>query len=114
VTTADTWSPGRPRTQAIALLAACLVLLAAGAITDTGRVPGWEQAVFHAINGLPDALPVPMWLFQLLGLLFVPAIVDVVGGAAAGIAIAALAHLAIQPFRRDEERRSALTVGATA
>jgi membrane-associated phospholipid phosphatase len=225
VTTADTWSLGRPRTQAIALLAACLVLLGAGAVADTGRVPGWEQAVFHAINGLPDALRIPMWLFQLLGLLFVPAIaavgafafrriwlgitllaliplklavehlvikrlversrpatsichldltcghfrdvplhgdsfvsghaviawsvawlvlpylpgrwravaiglavlnsvarvylgahnpLDVVGGAAAGIAVAALVHLAIQPFRRDAQRRSAAAVGATA
>lgn len=75
--THDNWSLDRPRTQAVALGAACAVLVAAGAIADTGRAPGWEQAVFHGINGLPDALRSPMWVFQLLGLLLVPAVVAV-------------------------------------
>lgn len=216
----------RPSTQAVALGAACLVLIAAGAVASTGRVPGWEQAVFHGINGLPGALRTPMWLFQLLGLLLVPAIaavgafafrrpwlglslllliplklavehlvikqlversrpatsichldltcghfrdvplrgdsfvsghaviawavawlvlpylprpwravaialallnsvarvylgahnpLDVVGGAAAGVAVAAVLHLVVQPFRRDDARRSAAEpVGAIA
>lgn len=47
----------------------------AGMIASGGRVPGWEEAVFDAINGLPDALEPLMWIFQLAGLLFVPVVV---------------------------------------
>jgi len=70
-----------PRTQTVALLAAIAVLTGTGAIAATGSVPGWEQAIFHAVNGLPDALRVPMWTFQLLGLLLVPALVGIVAAA---------------------------------
>lgn len=61
-------------TGAVALAVAVL----AGVIASSGEVPGWEAAVFHAINDLPDWLETPMWVFQLAGLLFVPLVVAVV------------------------------------
>jgi membrane-associated phospholipid phosphatase len=57
----------------IALGVALAVILVSGLIANTGEVPGWEQAIFHGINGLPDFLKAPMWVFQLAGLLLVPA-----------------------------------------
>jgi undecaprenyl-diphosphatase len=51
---------------------ASVVAVVAGAIASGGTVPGWEEAIFDAINGLPDWLEGPMWIFQLAGLLFVP------------------------------------------
>jgi undecaprenyl-diphosphatase len=48
------------------------VAVVAGAIAWGGTVPGWEEAIFDAINGLPGWLEGPMWIFQLAGLLFVP------------------------------------------
>lgn len=55
--------------------AALAVLVASALVARTGEVPGWEQGVFHALNGLPDFLRGPMWVFQLAGLLAVPGIV---------------------------------------
>jgi undecaprenyl-diphosphatase len=69
---------GDPRPQLVALLVAAAVLALAALVARSGSVPGWEQAVFHGINGLPDALRAPMWVFQLLGLLLVPAVAAVV------------------------------------
>jgi undecaprenyl-diphosphatase len=54
---------------------ALAVLVVSALVARTGEVPGWEQGVFHAINGLPDFLRGPMWVFQLAGLLAVPGIV---------------------------------------
>jgi hypothetical protein len=51
---------------------ASVVAVVAGAIASGGKVPGWEEEIFDAINGLPDWLEGPMWIFQLAGLLFVP------------------------------------------
>ena len=60
------------------LFGAVVVFVACAAVASTGDVPGWERAVFHGINGLPDVLDRPMWLFQLVGLLLVPLAVAVV------------------------------------
>ena len=60
------------------LLGAVLVFLACLPVVRSGKVPGWERAVFHAINGLPELLYRPMWLLQLVGLLLVPLAVAVV------------------------------------
>jgi undecaprenyl-diphosphatase len=57
---------------------AVLVAVVAGLIAAGGEVPGWEKAVFHAINDLPDLLEGPMWVFQLAGLLFAPLLVAAV------------------------------------
>jgi undecaprenyl-diphosphatase len=56
------------------------VLVAVGcslAVRD-GTVGELEADVFHAINGLPDVLEVPMWVLQLLGLLATPIILALV------------------------------------
>ncbi|HUW01523.1 MAG TPA: phosphatase PAP2 family protein [Acidimicrobiales bacterium] len=60
---------------------AVVLATACGVVASSGEVPGWEEAIFHAINDLPDWLKGPMWVFQLAGLLFVPLVVAV--GAAA-------------------------------
>lgn len=64
-----------------ALLGGAVVAVVASVVASTGDVPGWEEAVFHAVNGLPDWLRGPMWLFQLAGLLLVPVAVAVVAAA---------------------------------
>ncbi len=61
-----------------AFLGGVVVALAAGVVASSGDVPGWEEAVFHAVNDLPDWLRGPMWVFQLAGLLLVPVAVAVV------------------------------------
>lgn len=66
---------------AIAFGVAFAVAVVSGIIASSGEVPGWEQAIFHGINGLPDFLKAPMWVFQLAGLLLVPAGVAVVAAA---------------------------------
>jgi len=53
-------------------------VVAASVVASSGRVGAAERAVFAAINGLPDALRWPMWVFQLLGLLLLPLIVAAV------------------------------------
>lgn len=57
---------------------ALVVAVVAGIIASSGEVPGWEEAIFHAVNDLPDGLEAPMWVVQLAGLLFVPLGVAVV------------------------------------
>jgi undecaprenyl-diphosphatase len=70
--------PWRRREWWIALGVALVIVLVSGVVANTGKVPGWERAIFHGINGLPDFLKGPMWVFQLAGLLLVPAGVAVV------------------------------------
>jgi undecaprenyl-diphosphatase len=57
---------------------AIAVAVVSGAVASGGEVPAWEEAIFDAINGLPDALEGVMWVFQLAGLLFVPLLVAAV------------------------------------
>jgi len=74
-------------------------LVAAG-----GGVPGWERAVFRAVNGLPDWLYRPMWAVQLLGVLVVP-IVFAVAAVIARRWRLALALLALPPLKLAVEFR---------
>jgi membrane-associated phospholipid phosphatase len=67
---------GRP--LVIVFVVAVAVAIACGLVAAGGKVPGWEQSIFHAVNDLPDWLERPMWVFQLAGLLLVPFIVAVV------------------------------------
>jgi glycosyltransferase 2 family protein len=54
-------------------------VLALGAfIVRDGTVPGWEEAMFRAVNDLPEALYQVLWPFQQLGALVVGPIVAVV------------------------------------
>jgi undecaprenyl-diphosphatase len=66
-------TPARVVTFAVATA----VAVVAGVVAAGGDVPGWEEAVFHAINDLPDWLRSPMWVFQLAGLLLVPLVLAV-------------------------------------
>jgi|KBSSwiStaDraftv2_1062776.scaffolds.fasta_scaffold269942_3 undecaprenyl-diphosphatase len=55
-----------------------VVVVVAGIIASSGDVPGWERAIFHGINGLPDGLKPVMLVFQYAGLLLIPLAVAVV------------------------------------
>jgi membrane-associated phospholipid phosphatase len=61
-------------TAVAAAAATALCALAAA----PGVVGPAERAVFHAINGLPDALYWPFWVFQTLGTLGLPLVVAAV------------------------------------
>ncbi|MCP3998782.1 MAG: phosphatase PAP2 family protein [bacterium] len=45
----------------LAVLAGCMLIVRNGNVGDT------ERSIFRAINGLPDGLRAPMWVFQLFG-----------------------------------------------
>jgi membrane-associated phospholipid phosphatase len=57
------------------LVASLAVFAACAAIVADGRVGPAERAVFHAVNGLPNWLYLPMLLFQYLGVLAMPLVV---------------------------------------
>jgi undecaprenyl-diphosphatase len=69
------------RSWAITAAVAVVVAVLAGLVAASGEVPGWEEAIFHAVNDLPDWLEGPMWVFQLAGLLLVPLVVAAVAAA---------------------------------
>jgi undecaprenyl-diphosphatase len=101
--------------------AATAIAIVCGVLASSGEVADWEEAIFHAVNGLPDALEAPMWLFQLAGLLFVPVVVAAVAAvlrrwrlAAALVAIVpiklALEHLVVKQLV-ERERPGATICG---
>jgi undecaprenyl-diphosphatase len=47
-------------------------------VVRSGEVGSAELAVFRAVNGLPDSLRAPLWLFQLFGMLASVAVLAVV------------------------------------
>lgn len=47
-------------------------------VVRNGDVSGVEKSVFEAVNGLPDALKAPMWVFQIFGSLAFVAVAAVV------------------------------------
>jgi membrane-associated phospholipid phosphatase len=55
--------------------AGVVVVVAASVVASSGRVGAAERWVFELINGMPDLLRWPMWLFQLGGLLLLPVVV---------------------------------------
>jgi undecaprenyl-diphosphatase len=55
-----------------------VVLVLSGMAASSGRVGGFERAVFHLVNGLPDWLYAPMAALQLLGTLAIGPIVVLV------------------------------------
>jgi undecaprenyl-diphosphatase len=57
------------------LLASLAVFALCAVIVADGRVGPAERAAFHAVNGLPDWLYLPMLLFQYLGVLAMPLVV---------------------------------------
>jgi undecaprenyl-diphosphatase len=64
----------RRRGDAWAVAIGTVVAVVCSLAVRNGTVGHLEADVFHAINGLPDALEAPMWVFQLLGLLVTPII----------------------------------------
>lgn len=57
----------RRRGDTWALLGGLAALGACMWIVRNGDVSGFERAAFRAVNGLPDALRAPMWVFQIFG-----------------------------------------------
>jgi membrane-associated phospholipid phosphatase len=66
------------RAVAITFAVAAVILAISTAIVHSGKVSSLEEDVFHAINDLPGFLEPVMYVFQLLGILFVPLIVAIV------------------------------------
>ena len=62
---------GRRRLDLLWIVGGLGTLLVAGAVAAGGTAPGWERAIFHAINGLPSWLRVPMQAAEVLGVLLV-------------------------------------------
>jgi undecaprenyl-diphosphatase len=60
------------------VLGGLLVLVVCMFIVRSGEVGSVEEALFHAINGLPDFLQAPMWLLQIPGILVFPLLVALV------------------------------------
>lgn len=79
------------------------VIVAASAIAASGRVGAAERAVFEAVNGLPDALRWPMWVFQLLGVLLIPLVVAAVALARRRIRLA-IVLVALVPLKLLAEK----------
>ena len=69
------------RVRLIAIVAGIVVFAWCAWVARHGTVPGWEASMFRAINGLPDALSVPMQAAQFLGVLVVGFVVAVAAAA---------------------------------
>ena len=52
-----------------------VLLVASGSVARSGTVGPAERTAFHAINGLPNWLQTPLWLFQQLGNIVVALVV---------------------------------------
>ena len=65
----------RPSSALLLAGAGLIVVVLCSLVARGGAVGAVERWVFAAINGLPDWLRWPMWLFQLLGLLLLPVVV---------------------------------------
>lgn len=66
------------RARAIAIAAGVVVFVLAASVARRGTVPAWEQAIFRATNGMPDALSPAMQTIQYLGVLLVGPIVALI------------------------------------
>lgn len=76
----------RPRRELAIIAGGLAVLALCMFVVRNGDVSGIEETVFNAINGLPDWLKAPMWVFQIFGSL-------------AFVAVAALAAFALRRYR---------------
>lgn len=83
-----------------AILVGCMLVVRDGGVSDV------EKSVFRAINGLPDALRAPMWVFQIFGSLAFVAIAGlaalVICRSRLGLALAAGMNLATGVPRSSE------------
>jgi membrane-associated phospholipid phosphatase len=94
----------RRRADAWAVLGGLVVLTVCMFIVRSGEVGSVEEAVFHAINGLPDFLQAPVWLFQLPGILVFPLLVALVALLLRRYRLAAAIALSV-PIKLLLERR---------
>jgi undecaprenyl-diphosphatase len=94
---------GRPWGLLAWAAAGLAVIVAASAVAAGGRVGAAERAVFEAVNGLPDALRWPMWVFQLLGVLLIPLVVAAIALARRRIRLA-VALVALVPLKLLAEK----------
>lgn len=94
----------RRRADAWAVLGGLVVLAACMFIVRSGKVGSVEEAVFHAINGLPDFLQAPVWLFQIPGILVFPLLVALVALLLRRYRLAAAMALSV-PIKLLLERR---------
>ncbi len=68
----------RTRREWWAIALGLIVLVACMVVVWDGELGRAEREVFLAVNGLPDALQAPMWVFQLLGSLAFVALAGIV------------------------------------
>lgn len=94
----------RRRADAWAVLGGFVVLVVCMYIVRSGEVGSVEEAVFHAINGLPDFLQAPLWLFQIPGILVFPLLVALVALLLRRYRLAAAIALSV-PIKLLLERR---------
>jgi len=94
----------RRRADAWAVLGGLIVLAVCMFIVRSGEVGSVEEAVFHAINGLPDVLQAPVWLFQIPGILVFPLLVALVALLLRRYRLAAAIALSV-PIKLLLERR---------
>jgi len=94
----------RRRADAWAVLGGLVVLAVCMFIVRSGEVGSVEEAVFHAINGLPDLLQAPVWLFQIPGILVFPLLVALVALLLRRYRLAAAMALSV-PIKLLLERR---------
>lgn len=94
----------RRRADAWAVLGGLVVLAVCMFIVRSGEVGSVEEAVFHAINGLPDFLQAPVWLLQLPGILVFPLLVALVALLLRRYRLAAAMALSV-PIKLLLERR---------
>ena len=94
----------RRRADAWSVLGGLVVLAVCMFIVRSGEVGSVEEAVFHAINGLPDFLQAPVWLFQLPGILVFPLLVALVALLLRRYRLAAAIALSV-PIKLLLERR---------
>jgi glycosyltransferase 2 family protein len=71
-------TPSSHRGVAAWPVASMIVLGGGMLLASGGRVPGWERAVFRAINGLPDFLYPIVWPVQQLGAIGVVPIIALI------------------------------------
>jgi membrane-associated phospholipid phosphatase len=96
------------------------LLVVAGLVARNGRVGAVERSVFHAINGLPDWLYRPLWVFQQLGNVVVALLVGLLLAAvlrrprlAAATVVAVVAKLWLEQVVKSvvERSRPGTTIG---
>jgi undecaprenyl-diphosphatase len=72
----------RRRVDVITAIAGAAVTGACAWAVSSGEVGRLERAAFRAVNGWPDVLQWPLWVFQTLGVLGMPLVVAVLAAVA--------------------------------